>query len=240
MNCSCEGCSQSVYNPDEKMKSEPLCYFHAKQRDGLIPVEDREYYLSPSDMATLDKYKKRNKYWSKYGLRYRPWVLSKAKKFSEWSGVDFDDLAQEGLALMWTVCSFVNPNKTAKQIVSYLKKSVHGQLMKTIAKAHDNLTISLDTITENNEIETIGYQKSPEELAVRSEELAEAKSKAMRFATFFNSLDKNEKKVLQQCIINKNPTTVREAANKIGVKSPQTIVNIRNRVIQKAKEYYSC
>ena len=40
MQCSIDGCPQLVLNTTEQKKKCPLCFYHAKVRDGLIDPED--------------------------------------------------------------------------------------------------------------------------------------------------------------------------------------------------------
>lgn len=48
MTCLEPGCTQPTFGKGR-------CYFHRKQHEGLIPVEDREFYLQKQDFNNLSK-----------------------------------------------------------------------------------------------------------------------------------------------------------------------------------------
>ena len=82
--------------------------------------------------------------------------------------------------------------------------------------------------------------KTPEELLVNKQEAIALKQEASKVKRFYNLLDYNEKIVFQKYMIAKTPMTTRDLAIRLGVKSPQTITNIRDKIIEKAKEYFKC
>lgn len=248
MICSHKGCPQLVVNQKEQEKEEPLCYFHAKQRDRLIPVEDREYYLSPTDMSTIGNHLTRVKNWSKYALKYRPYVYKTAWKIAKKFNVDRNDLIQEGLMGLWSICSTLDSDKKPAQIVSYIKLTVRGKMLERIANMSEIFKVSMHKYYEDKpKVTRLGMmdqwkvydQKlNPEEVLLAKEREVETQEKAEEFYGFFKTLTKPERIVLQKLMIAKKPKTTRKVAKLIGVKSPQTVVNVRDNIIQKAITYF--
>ena len=248
MNCSCNGCSQIVIDRAEQKREQPLCYFHAKQRDGLIPIEDREYYLSSTDMQDLGKDLERAKGWSKFGLRYRPWVFKAAYKLAYRYGVDAGDLAQEGLAFAWSLGAKIDMSRPIAEQVSYFKQCVKGRMLEYISQIGSVLRlthwqfkkneIKIQSLKINDERWDLGTALDPETCLIQQETEQDQQQVLKRVGMFNDSLSRKERIVFQKSMIAKHPMTTRDLARKIGVKSPQTVVNIQNKIIEKAKGFF--
>ena len=227
MKCSCEGCSQIVIDPDEQKKEQPLCYFHAKQRDGLIPIEDREYYLSATDMQEMGQDLQKAKGWSQFGLRYRPWVFKTAYKLAYKSGMNAVDLAQEGLSFAWSLGTKVDTSRPIAEQISYFKQSVRGHILNYIRQRLEE-TAGMDVQESLN----------PEEILIQKETEQDHSDMVCKVSAFNQSLSRKERIVFQKLMIAKHPMTTRELAKKLKVRSNKTITNIRDRIVEKAKGFF--
>lgn len=226
--CAIDRCEQQALGSHE------LCYFHRKQRDGLIPVTDRVYYLSDSDMAMLARHDKKDRVWLKYGMKFRPWVINTASKLAyRFRMTDkFDDLKQEGLLKMWQLGDKADLSKKPAQIVSFLKQRVRGHLLDFIAKE----------IKWVNQHELFSQKDfDPDEIVDESLSLEPQKPEVTEaeMQEFRESLTSKEQAVLMLTMLCENPMTTREAAKELGYKSPQSISNTQQKILEKGKEWFN-
>lgn len=106
-------------------KTDKLCTYHRKLKEGLIdPPDETEY--SPK---------------AKYIWKYRPFVYSAARKWSEITGIDFDDIKQEGMLCLAEIADKVDWEASPKVISAYISRCVLGYMKNYMAKM--GTTVSL-------------------------------------------------------------------------------------------------
>jgi RNA polymerase sigma factor (sigma-70 family) len=173
---------------------------------------------------------------------YQPLIKNKAQSFSYKYGIDKDDLEQEGNLAIWKLQdSGTIREDNAAAVSSYIKLRVIGAMQEYVAKNVGPVAVPNNAFWQGGECAQVGNLEEigdsinsddPETLYLRKEGTKLWNEKVI---AFINSLPERERSVFMFRIVADEPMSVRELADFIGVSSPQTVLNIEARVIEKAK-----
>jgi RNA polymerase sigma factor (sigma-70 family) len=125
MTCKISGCTQPTFHGAE------LCYFHRKQKVGLLPKDDRLHYLTTKDLKVVGKQDQLNRQQTELFDCFLPLARDVAKRFASryTSGLlDFDDYFQMCAIKLWQLILFneldLSKNARAYVIKSYISECV--------------------------------------------------------------------------------------------------------------------
>lgn len=172
---------------------------------------------------------------------YQPLVQNQAWKLGKSFNVDAKDLEQEGNLMLWQIQEAGNLGDNAKAISSYVRLRVIGAMKKYIAKNNGPAVVPDSAFWDGDrasigamELVHTGLNPENEYLSKESAMEFDMKVKALKAL-----LTPREIAILEEMILSDEPLTTREMAVIIGVNSPQTVVNIRNRILKKAKGVFN-
>lgn len=173
--------------------------------------------------------------------QYQPLVQNRARYFAQKYNMDRDDLEQVGyLVLLEMQDKEFGEDMTA--ISLYCNLRVTGAIRNYIAKNLGPVAVPSNAFWDHGEraySDIVGdstMADDPEKLYLEAEAECLFNEKVI---AFISSLPPKERAVFYERVVAEEPMTTRELADWIGVKSPQTIVNIEKRVIEKAKEEFN-
>lgn len=216
MNCLIDKCEQQA------LGSHDYCYFHRKQQAGLIPIADRVYYLSDTDMQFIATRSNRDKVWALYGERYKPWVIQTATKFSMRFDVPVEDLVQVGMAFMWELGEKINLSKKPAQIVSFIKQRVRGVLLNCIS---EYMKYRSRMVCFSEFAGQVDFVAPPTE-----------KSVGINLPKLLKKLEPLERQVFMLTMAAERPMSTRTAAAELGYKNQSSIARVQQSIRDKAKE----
>lgn len=232
---TCNVCNQKVINKQEQSKQIPLCYYHAKVRDGLIEPESD--YTFESQVKARDN--------AGFTLSYKPYVYKQAFLIGSAYAVNAEDLIQEGMLALYEIGIKLNTTLSKGQQVNYILRSVRSKMTDYVAHMSQIVRLSQRALkTDKVRVQYSGFQDAyrfedaqlpPDEALIQKEE---GEIFRKQFKEFVDSLNHIERIVLQRHMLAKKPWTTRRLAKRIGAKSNKTVTNIKCRISNKAKEYF--
>jgi len=198
--------------------------------------------------------------------QYQPLVKRHSRKLADRFNMDSQDLEQEGNLMLWQIQEAGNLGDNAKAISSYVKLRVVGAMQHCIAKNLGPVAVPSNAFWQKGEnaygqtfiedwesneprpdapngdgsfypIEnTHSNSINPEDELLLKEK---GNNFDMKVIALLETLSLEEIAVFDGIIMAEEPLTTRNMAEIIGVKSPQTVVNIKDRILNKAKEVFS-
>jgi len=169
---------------------------------------------------------------------YQPLIKNQAMIFARKYGVERDDLEQEGNLMLWQIQEGGMLGDNALAVSSYVKLRVIGAMQTYIAHNVGPVAVPNNAFWEHGErallgpMDSVGESTNPEDEYLLKESAMEFSKKVKALKAL---LTPKEIAIFEGMIMAESPLTTREMADAIGVKSPQTVVNIRDRILERAK-----
>ena len=198
--------------------------------------------------------------------QYQPLVHHNARHLGERFNMDKRDLQQEGNLMLWQIQETGMLGDNAKAVSAYVKLRVVGAMKNYIAKNLGPVAVPASAFWEKGEYatayEAVDEVEHYDEFSGNSKERTDkqayvfdtnevlnpedeylAKEGAMEFNKQVKALKAlltpKEIAVFDGILMAEEPRTTREMADAIGVNSPQTVVNIRDRILEKARGIFN-
>ena len=197
--------------------------------------------------------------------QYQPLVYHNARHLGERFNMDKRDLQQEGNLMLWQIQETGMLGDNAKAVSAYVKLRVVGAMKNYIAKNLGPVAVPASAFWEKGENafgmsllddwESDGprsdapsgdlsyYPIEYKDNSLNPEDEYLAKEGAMEFDKQVKALKAlltpKEIAIFEGMIMAEEPLTTREMADAIGVNSPQTVVNIRDRILEKARGIFN-
>jgi len=176
--------------------------------------------------------------------QYQPLVKYNARRLAQYYGVERDDLEQEGNLMLWKIQEAGDLGDNTNAVSTYIKLRVVGAMQDYIAKNVGPVAVPKSAFWEQGERANVGgfgeigdsiNSDDPETLYLKEESDEDFSEKVI---ALIDDLTFQEIVVFEKRFLTDEPMSSRELAAGIGVKSPQTVLNIETRIIKKAKEIF--
>jgi hypothetical protein len=172
---------------------------------------------------------------------YQPLIKSQAIIFEQKYPVDKNDLEQEGNLMLHQIQEAGNLGDNPLAVSSYVKLRVIGAMRDYIAKNVGPVAVPKSAFWEHGERAGVGdFEEIGDSINLEDPETLYLKKESdkifnKKVIAFVKDLSLQEEIVWLLRIYCDEPSATRQVAEFIGVKSPQTVLNIEERVKEKAK-----
>lgn len=221
--CKVSGCQQAAHWRSD----EGLCYFHWKQKIGLIPKEDRRYYLEPSDKPLSTEQQDTM-------VQFQPLIISMAETMWAKSKYPYYTCLAIQNMLLLGVVQQIDYSKTDKELSKFIKRAmINSSIDRSRTEKADPVAY-----VKPNSMDRSKYSML-DDVPITSDDWDLSDRQMMAFFRGNHKwrLSKTEKRVFKHRFTHKVRKTQEETAEVLRI--PRTTVTMAEaRALQKYKWYH--